>query len=101
MCDLRLPPIFAVSELAVFLHAMCDVPLLPHPVEAAVEPAAHSSMRYASVASTTHHAVEQHLSQPVDQCVVVAVQIEVEVEMEGVEEEEEMEKEDEQAEHIE
>ena len=41
-------------------------------------------MRYASVASTTHHAVEQHLSQPLDRCVAVAVQIEVEVEVEGV-----------------
>ena len=72
MCCLRLPPIFAVSELALFLHAICNVPLLPHPVEAAVEPAANSSIHYGSVASTSHHAVELHPWQPVCLSVVAA-----------------------------
>ena len=64
-CGLHLPPIFAVSELALFLHAICDVPLLPHPVEAAVELAARSSKHYASAACISHHAVKQHPWQPV------------------------------------
>ena len=59
-CYLKLSPIFAVSKLAPFLHAICDVPLLPHPVEAAVGPAARSSMHYAAVTSTSYHAVELH-----------------------------------------
>ena len=78
MCCWKLPLIFAVSELALYPLAICGVPLLPHPVEAAVEPVAHSSRCYASVASTSHPAVEQHSEQLVYLYVVVAVQQEEE-----------------------
>lgn len=64
-CCLRLPPISAVSEFALFLHAICDVLLLPHYAEPPAEPAAQSSDDYASAASTSHHAVELHPWQPV------------------------------------
>lgn len=80
MCCLQLPPFSAVSELALFLHAICDVPLLPHPVEAAVDPAAHSSIHYALNASTSHHVVELHSEQPVCLYAVVAVLVEQEQE---------------------
>ena len=81
-CCWQLPLIFAVFELALYPLAICDVPPLPHPVEAAVGPVAHSSRCYASAASTSHHAVEQHSEQPVYPNVVVAVQEEEEEEEE-------------------
>ena len=82
----QLPPIFAVSELAPFLPTICDVLLLPHPVGAAVDPAANFLSQYASVASTSHHAVELHPWQPVYLYAVEAVLVE---EQEVAEEEEE------------
>ena len=91
MCCLRLPLIFAAFELALCLRAICDVPLLPHPVAAAVVPVAHSSMCYAYFASISHHAVEQHSERPVYQYAVEAVQVE---DQEVAEEEEEEEEED-------
>jgi hypothetical protein len=57
-------PIFAVFECAPSLPTICGVHLLPHPVGAAVDPAAYFSLSYACVASTSHHAVELHPWQP-------------------------------------
>ena len=59
-CYLQLPPIFAVYALSLCVHTIFDVPLLPRPAGAAVEPAAHSSKHYASVASISHLAVGLH-----------------------------------------
>ena len=72
-CCLQLPLIFAVSGSALFHHAIYGALLHPHSVEAAVESVAHSSVHYATVESTSHHALEQHSWQPVHLYVVVAV----------------------------
>ena len=88
---MRLPLIFAVYPLILCVLPTSDVPLLPHPVEAAVEPAAHSSIHYGTLASTSHHAVELHSEQPVYLYVVEGVEEvaeqaieEVQVQIEGV-----------------
>lgn len=99
MSCLQFPPIFAVSELAPFLLPICDVLLLLHPVEAAVEPAAHSSI-YSFVASTFHQAVD--VLKAVVAVLVVVDEVGdrevVQVEPEEEEDEQAMEV---QAEHIE
>ena len=60
-CCLQFPPIFAVSELALFLHPFCDFPLHPHYVEAAVaafEPAVDSSACHAILVSISPQSVD-------------------------------------------
>ena len=63
---LQLPPISPVCVSSLYAPPAFDVPLLPHPAGAAVEPAAHSANHSAIVASISHLALEQHPLQPVN-----------------------------------
>ena len=66
---LQLPPISPVcvlSVLSLYAPPAFDVPLLPHPAGAAVDPAAHSANHSTFVASISHLALEQHPLQPVN-----------------------------------
>jgi hypothetical protein len=63
---LQLPPILPVCVLSLYAPPAFDVPLLPHPAGAAVDPAAHSANHSAFVASISHLALEQHPLQPVN-----------------------------------
>ena len=73
---LQLPPISPVCVLSLYSPPAFDIPLLPHPAGAAVDPAAHSANHSTFVASISHLALEQHPLQPVN-----LIQAEVEEEL--------------------
>lgn len=76
-CGLQLPPIFAVYALGLCAPLMFDVPPLPHPVEAVVEPGAHSSMQ-PTVGSISDLAVELQPVFPLASVLAVVVPMEEE-----------------------
>lgn len=55
ICYSEFAPLFAAFEFALCLPPTCDVVLLPHPIEAAVEPTLDFSNYYGFAASISHH----------------------------------------------